>query len=188
MDKGTELTGKIGHINKDLEKEYLEDLDHYDEGMGIHSTSYRQCKERLIRLAKIDNAKPSEALECLEERYDFLIADNDTTYSNSYENETEYNRRKETIYKQYNTIKQALIKAQEQEKEIDRLDDQCLDVLGDNIRLKKILDIIKEKNVDIHWIKKCKTLNEYNNMLNSLELAITQEEFDNLKEVLKCQD
>ena len=53
-------------MGKDLEKEYLADLDHYDEGMGIHSTSYKKCKERLIRLAKIDNAEPSEALEELE--------------------------------------------------------------------------------------------------------------------------
>ena len=43
-------------MSKELEKEYLEDLDHYDEGMGIHSSSYAKCKERLIRLAEIDNA------------------------------------------------------------------------------------------------------------------------------------
>lgn len=33
------------------EQEYLADLDHYDEGMGIHSSSYEKCKERLIKLA-----------------------------------------------------------------------------------------------------------------------------------------
>ena len=53
-------------MTKDLKKEYLADLDHYDEGMGIHSTSYKNCKERLIRLAIIDSAEPSEALKCLE--------------------------------------------------------------------------------------------------------------------------
>ena len=39
-------------MGKDLEKEYLADLDHYDESMGIHSTSYQKCKERLIKFAK----------------------------------------------------------------------------------------------------------------------------------------
>ncbi len=57
---------------KDLQKEYLEDLDHYDEGMGIHSTSYQKCKERLIRLAEIDEAqiqspKVKEALKRLRQ-------------------------------------------------------------------------------------------------------------------------
>ena len=33
-------------MSKDLKKEYLAELDHYDEGMGIHSTSYKNCKER----------------------------------------------------------------------------------------------------------------------------------------------
>lgn len=62
---------------------------------------------------RVDNANPSEALKYLEEWYGFLIADNDTIYSNGNENEIEYNRRKETIYKQYNTIKQALLKIPE---------------------------------------------------------------------------
>ena len=40
---------------KNNQKEYLEDLDHYDEGMGIHSTSYKNTKQRLIRLAQIES-------------------------------------------------------------------------------------------------------------------------------------
>ena len=43
-------------------------------------------------------------------------------------------------------------------------------------------DIAVKKNVDIHWIKKCKTLGEYNDMLNSWELGLTEEEFNILKE------
>ena len=40
---------------KNNHKEYLEDLDHYDEGSGIHSTSYKNTKQRLIRLAQIES-------------------------------------------------------------------------------------------------------------------------------------
>ena len=47
------------------EKEYLEDLDHYDEGMGIHSSSYKLCVERLKRLAKLET-KLTRWLELLE--------------------------------------------------------------------------------------------------------------------------
>ena len=86
-------------MNKDLEKEYLADLDHYDEGMGIHSTSYQKCKERLIRLAKIDSANPNEALECLENLFSNVVS-------------TTYNR--ESSLKDFNTIKQVLIKAQKE--------------------------------------------------------------------------
>ena len=95
-------------MSKELEKEYLADLDHYDEGMGIHSTSYKKCKERLIRLAQIDNANPSKALEYLEwmgkhriEFSEFLFPIKDTS--------------------EYKTIKQALVKAQEQEKVLNEL-------------------------------------------------------------------
>ena len=47
------------------EKEYLEDLDHYDEGIGIHSSSYKLCVERLKRLAKLET-KLTRWLELLQ--------------------------------------------------------------------------------------------------------------------------
>lgn len=81
----------------------------YDVPSGI----CEQIKNMVQRLEAIDNSNPSEVLKYLEEWYGFLMADNDTTYSNGYENEIEYNRRKEAIYKQYYIIKQALLKAQE---------------------------------------------------------------------------
>ena len=37
------------------EKEYQADLDHYDVGIGIHSTSYELTKKRLFRLAEIED-------------------------------------------------------------------------------------------------------------------------------------
>ena len=134
-------------MTSELEKEYLEDLDHYDEGMGIHSTSYEKCKERLIRLAKIDNAKPSEALERLE------------------------NNRNAIPYAiDYRIIKQALIKSQEQEK---------------------VLEIIKEKKVDIKLIMWAGNMVEaYNQKVREQKdywwrEELTQEEFDLLKRWFK---
>ena len=134
-------------MTNELEKEYLEDLDHYDEGMGIHSTSYEKCKERLIRLAKIDNAKPSEALERLE------------------------NNRNAIPYAiDYRIIKQALIKSQEQEK---------------------VLEIIKEKKVDIKLIMWAGNMVEaYNQKVREQKdywwrEELTQEEFDLLKRWFK---
>lgn len=95
-------------MSKDLEKEYLEDLDHYDEGMGIHSTSYGKCRERLIRLAEIDNADPSEALEKLEFICKIL---------------KEKSIDIKWLFKHdYNIIKQALIKAQDGIKRLETID------------------------------------------------------------------
>lgn len=48
----------------------------------------------------------------------------------------------------------------------------------------KALEIIKEKQVDIHWLKGCKSLEEYNDCVNPWEEPLTQEEYDLLKEVL----
>lgn len=41
-------------MSNGLKKEYLEDLDNYNERLGIHPTSYKNCRKRLTRLAKID--------------------------------------------------------------------------------------------------------------------------------------
>lgn len=89
------------------------------------------------------------------------------------------------VQRDVDTIKQALIKAQEQEK---------------------VLEIIKEKEVDVHLLKACITcytdsLNAYNSEIKKLYsnhkdyqnkplsfYLLTQEEFDILKEALKCQD
>ena len=189
-------------MDKDLEKEYLEDLDHYDEGMGIHSTSYGKCKERLIRLAKIDNANPSEfkivnykgqyylqinvnddeatqiQLPLLEDEIKdvqlaidkFKQIDNTNPsealenlesialWSSDYDDVGCYNFEKE-----YNIIKQVLLKAQEQDQ---------------------VLEIIKKKNVMAFLLKVCKSIDEYN-FHTSEKDELTQEEFDLLKRYFK---
>ena len=64
-----------------------------------------------------------------------------------------------------NTIKQALIKSQEQEK---------------------VLKIIKKKNVMIYALKVSKTVDDYNDLVSTDE-QLTQEEFDLIKEVLSYE-
>ena len=139
-----------------MSKEYLEALDWLLANEMIYrgktklpiSPALRNIKQHL---ESIDNANHSEALECLEKLMD------------SYNARSWLNVRK-TEKEEYNTIKQALIKAQEQEK---------------------VLEIIKEKGVDVGYLKTCKTLEEYNsNCWNDDEdfnKKITQEEFDLLK-------
>lgn len=165
----------------------------------------------LRRLESIENTTPSEALECLEQWYGFLIADNDTLFSNGNVNYIEHQNRMGKIYDEYNTIKQALLKAQELEKENDellqavalfkqKLEDTndikiattMMKQLDKNISLekeknkyKKTLEIIKSKNVDISYLKyDCHfELCLYNKYMEDSK-KLTQEEFNLLKEVL----
>lgn len=213
-------------MTNELEKEYLEDLDHYDEGMGIHSTSYEKCKERLIRLAKIENLNPSEALEKLDKINDYL---NDVY---------DYKEIKEEVRKDIDTIKQALLKSQEQEKEIAYIEkiktmmkqrdcvlryiasEDCFAVttiLSDgwykltpefvennvkeeikplplieknkqlkeeNAEYKRVLEVIKEKYVEIYILLKSKNVEQYNFNIR-FGKQLTEEEFDLLKRYFK---
>lgn len=72
-------------------------------------------------------------------------------------------------------------KLQEQEKEIDRLENQCLDLISDNIRLKKVLEIIKNKTVSVFQMNCCKNVDEYNDLKFLDKEKLTDEEFNTLK-------
>ena len=141
-----------------MSKEYSEALDRLykcnddDYTLGYQRHDYKLLQEALQRLEAIDNAKPSEALKCI----DVLKEDGCIT----------------TLYqgKALETIRQTLLKAQEQEK---------------------VLDIIKKKNVDVYNLKTCINLEHYNSEIRlknqnntySYEIwyELTQEEFDLLK-------
>ena len=107
-------------------------------------------EQALQRLEAIDNAEPSEALESLERVKGYYAGG--IISVEVYLEETE----------EYNTVKQALLKAQKQEK---------------------VLEIIFEKNVEIYWLKHSKTVEEYNKHIKNLRdtFNLTQEEFDTLK-------
>lgn len=116
-----------------------------------------------------ENTNPSEALKCLD-----YLGNEEMSIT---ESEPFHYQKLNFIYEEYfEPIKQALIKAQEQEKKL------------------KALEIIKKKNVDVFNLKKCieldlpltdkQRLHKYNHdyMMIGME-QLTQEEYDLLKEV-----
>lgn len=125
-------------------------------------------KKRIDELYQsVDNAKPSEALKCI----DVLKEDGCIT----------------TLYqgKALEIIKQALIKAQEQEKVLNealKLNGEWAEELDDK---NEILNIIKEKNVDIWLLKSCLTVEQYNFSITKMDncnvFNLTKEEFELLK-------
>lgn len=138
----------------------------------------------LQRLEAIDNANPSEALKELEELRDYLLRDRINISST----------------KNYNTIKQALLelKAIKEANPSEALDlaKAIEEYLGINLSIikqallkaqeqEKVLEIIKEKNVLIYTLKRCKSVVEYNYYVSYVEDELTQEEFDTLKRCLK---
>lgn len=155
-------------------KELLEDLMIEFDEMGYEPMtlcdtkkeidSFRnRLKQVLDYLKAIDNSNPSEALKYVNGK----IADleDDLQHYTMVEKDKckEFFIREDL--KKFTTIKQALLKAQ---------------------KMERVLEIIFEKNVTIFWLKECKNLEEYNyNTANHMKL--TQEEFNSLKEVLKCQ-
>ena len=117
-------------------------------------------KNGLKRLEAIDNAKSSEALECLEYLGGFNL-ETDTIIGQT---------------KAYNTIKQALIKSQEQEKVLELIKEKCfgndnLYLVNDSINynqylekaklgIDNIIDVILKENElltekEFELLKKC---------------------------------
>ena len=137
-------------------------INHLEEELKIKEDwSCVACKEEheqllswLKELQAIKEAKPSEALESLEKVKGYR-----TGGIISFEvflEETE----------EYNTLKQALLKAQEQEK---------------------VLNIITKKNIDIFELKISKKVEEYNAVVKRPFDTLTQEEFKLLKEYFKYE-
>ncbi len=136
---------------------------------------------------------PSEALKCLEE---IIHEFNEPHYelSGEYSYKNELLRRCED---EVNTIKQALVKSQEQDFNYNEivipflnelaiiLGINDIDEMLDKIKeQKKVLKIIFEKNVDIECIKQSNNLDEYNSNSESF-IALTEEEFELLKRYFK---
>lgn len=123
----------------------------------------------LTEYEAIKNTNPSEALECLEDIYrnGVFISDYDALGKQHPTNISP--KTNKSFDEQCKTIKQSLLKAQEQEK---------------------VLEIIVKKNVDIEYIKTCfydekGGLKEYNAWVGHDEdKELTEEEFITLKENL----
>lgn len=164
-------------MTKELEAlEEIRDFRYGKDKLLVCQTSmYKIIKQALERLEAIDNANSSKALECLEDIYRNAVFINEKQeIQNKHKIFIESPETNKTISEQCNTIKQALLKAQEQ---------------------KRVLNIIKEKNVDVYILKTCINLEHYNSEIRrknqnntySYEIwyELTEEEFSTLKEWLE---
>lgn len=137
-------------MSKELEAlEEIRDFRYGEDKLLVCQTEmYDIIKKALKRLESIDNAKPSKALT---EIFNIIYSlDCGTTYEQD-----------KKLDECRNTIKQALLKAQEQEK---------------------VLEIIKENQVSTFWINECKSVEEYNGVYGR---KLTKEEFDLLKRCIE---
>lgn len=114
-----------------------------------HKQDYETIEQALQRLESIDNANPSEALEELDSGFE--------VHTKEYGNMIAYGE------EQVDTIKQALLKSQEQEK---------------------VLKIVFEKYVDLNLLDCDDDVGQYNRHFGK-DRQLTQEEFELLKEMLK---
>lgn len=137
MSKELEAFDRILNANNHFKYDTLELME--KDAQIVH--------QGLQRLEAIDNANPSEALEDLKELHELAYGNEETSW-------------KIDEIRMSSHIKQALIKAQEQEK---------------------VLKILKEKCVDIYLLKSISTLEEYNKNIGLRGIELTEEEFDLLK-------
>ena len=132
----------------------------------------------LQRLESIDNTNLSEAMKHFnhfEKWYDKICYHTVTSFQ---------------LDTDLSTIKQALIKTQTNEEILQKYYQEGITL--DSVRVlkqerdnyKKVLNIIKEKDVDIYILEGCKTVDEYNSKIVHIvgeTRELTEEEFDLLK-------
>lgn len=144
--RGRRMSKELEHLKiiEDWANEHHESKEVWEHSIPV--------QEALQRLEQIYNADPSETMKCLESMKNRLV---DAKFT--IEGTTLYSKDR-NLDEDYSTIKNYILKAQEQEK---------------------VLSILKEKNIQINSLKKCKTVEEYN-ILWTTDL-LTEEEFDLLK-------
>lgn len=187
-------------MSKELEAlEEIRDFRYGEDKLLVCQTEmYSTIKNALQRLEAIENTEPSEALKCLEKIKDSFGCD--MAYYN--------------LNSEYETVEKALIKALDQEKEntdygsarerwkiicqtIKRMfdfdieekwsgDDKVItQTLIKSQEQAKVLEIIKEKDVDVFRFKKL-DFNTFNQLQKSCRLPeITEQEFELLKRWLR---
>lgn len=177
------MSKELKALNR-IETFLKENCKHYKQDIGY-------IKQALKRLEAIDNANPNEALERVIEGavYDHIYT-------------------KQDLEQDVNSIKQALLKAQEQEKIVKEYDlkpyelrealllyamykgeykGNPLPKLKQAQEQEKVLEIITQKRIDIEsfyttFIKNCYDYNFYERNYGTYGLhKLTQEEFELLK-------
>lgn len=170
-----------------MSKEYLEvkpeDIANLlYEVYNVPNGICEHIKNMVQRLESLDNSKPSKALKTLEV-LDNTISPLLEPILAKYEDDLS-----DKITANYFALKQTLIKAQKQEKDIIHYKGTVANLRRDNALLKelnaekkKVLEIIKEKEVSIFQLNCCKNVNEYNDLQFKKDKKLTKEEFDTLK-------
>jgi len=193
MYKGTELTGKIGHVNKELKAKPEDISELLYEVYDVPSEICKQIKNMVQRLKAIDNAKSSEALECLKQIEDVIETKIGLGVVNTYI---------------INIIKEALLNAQELETMAEEYDLQPAQIreallvycmmssAGYGVyhieraqEQEKVLQIIRRKGLPIierNMLMQCENYEQYctkydnYDMINA-SMRKTEEEFNLLK-------
>ena len=178
MNKGTELKGILGHVNKNMERE-LEGLERlampdelHDEECkkaGVELTEdYDLIKEALLELKSIKEAKSSDAMECIKRMWDDIDVYNDFRQD----------------FKGLKIIENYILKAQEQEKASEILFSKKyipLDKLNPKWWVsKEVYDECVNYKMYLFWCKNYEVVLKPEQILN-------EEEFDTLKEYAKYE-
>jgi hypothetical protein len=178
-----------------MSKEYLEALGRIIEGAVYDNIYTKQdleqdadiVRQALLELKAIKEVNPSEALNKL----DYIKRDIKFAYDADYIN---FDHADDIKY-----IKQSLLKAQEQDFNYKNIVipffDELVKLLGindtdemlDKIKeQEKVLEIIKEKRVDMQLLRDCESRSEYNMAFPYREIYhLTQEEFDLVRRYAK---
>lgn len=179
-----------------MSKEYLEAFKNLKQELYYSPNQipdvdkwHETIEQALQRLESIDNAEPSEALECLEKTISPLLEPILAEYEDDLSDKITAN---------YFALKQTLIKSQRQEEDIIHYKGTIANLRRDNALLKelnaeykKVLDIIKEKRVNIEYLRQSHNVREYNSkitvIIDGIKYAksearkLTEEEFKLLK-------
>ena len=151
------------------------DLEHYeqwfnneehckDELKWLKGWSER-VKKALTELQAIKEAKPSEAMKCLEgiEYVADVLKVNHKIGSRDCANQ-EIKEMVDRLNYRIPTIKSALLRAE---------------------KLEKAWKVIKEKGVDVSDLKCCDSVEAYNIFIGTIEYQLTEEEFELIKEMIE---
>lgn len=144
-------------------------------GIGL-TEDYDVVEQAVLELQAITEANPSEALECVDN------LENSLSLANELLRVTDTS----AMDKYIATIKQYILKSQEQEKENELLKGQMKYLTEVVTKFQKILKIIKGKNVDLGMVDFFNNVEDYNEWLtlqpNESRKPLSEYEFELIKQ------
>jgi hypothetical protein len=147
--------------------EYEKETGNKNPTVYLSRNNLLVIEKSLQRLESIDNAEPSEALECLEEIRDFRYGKDKLLVCQT---------------KMHTTIKQALLKAQKEHKALEIIKEKYPNVV--EVKLCKNYEYYKLRMSSKHDTEIVKIDWNDKSLLDYLKL-LTEEEFNLLREVLE---